>query len=265
MAKDTYYFSHDYNARNDNKIKKLISKHGFAGYGLFWAIIEELYNNDNVLSTDYNLILSDRKAKPEIVQSIVEDFELFVIDGDHFGSLSVESRLNDRNSKSKKASDSANLRWKRAKEDANALRTHEERNAIIKGKETKDIKERKGKETETPPADSYLDFISDFNSLMGTKYKTEKKSKEHFAARIKEGFTRSDFITAIQNAMQDKFQQENSFRYLTPEYITRSNKLQKWLNLNPMQIIQQPKKSKAEESIERIEKMANNLNNNLAS
>ena len=145
MAKDTYWFSHDYNARNDNKIKKLIAKHGFAGYGLFWAIIEELYNNDNVLSTDYDLILSDRKAKPEIIKSIVEDFELFVVDGDHFGSTSVEKRLNERNSKSRKASESANLRWNKAKQDANAMRTHTSRNAI-KDSIGKDIKEKKRKE-----------------------------------------------------------------------------------------------------------------------
>ena len=44
MAKETFYFSHDYNARNDIKIKKLILKHGFCGYGIFWAIIEDLYN-----------------------------------------------------------------------------------------------------------------------------------------------------------------------------------------------------------------------------
>ena len=39
--KNTFYFSHDYNARNDIKIKKLIAKHGYLGYGIFWAIIED--------------------------------------------------------------------------------------------------------------------------------------------------------------------------------------------------------------------------------
>ena len=52
MNKETFYFSHDYNSRNDVKIKKLLSKHGLLGYGIFWAIIEELYNNTNVLPLD---------------------------------------------------------------------------------------------------------------------------------------------------------------------------------------------------------------------
>ena len=59
MSKDTFYFSHDYNVRNDIKIKKLINKHGFLGYGLFWAIIEDLYNNTNVLPMDYECIAFD--------------------------------------------------------------------------------------------------------------------------------------------------------------------------------------------------------------
>lgn len=41
-GKDAYYFSHDSNARQDVKILKLRIKHGWAGYGLYWGIIEAL-------------------------------------------------------------------------------------------------------------------------------------------------------------------------------------------------------------------------------
>lgn len=47
MAKDAYYFSHDSNARNDDKILKLRSKFGYEGYGMFWAIIEVLRESSN--------------------------------------------------------------------------------------------------------------------------------------------------------------------------------------------------------------------------
>ena len=47
MKKETYYFSHDYNTRNDFKIKKMIMKLGYTAYGVYWALIEDLYNNDN--------------------------------------------------------------------------------------------------------------------------------------------------------------------------------------------------------------------------
>jgi len=137
MSKDTFYFSHDYNARNDIKIKKLIAKHNYNGYGLFWAIIEDLYNNANALPLDYECIAFDLRADIEILKSIINDFDLFVIKDGSFGSLSVERRLEQRNNKSLKARQSANKRWNNTKDDANALQTHYDSNAI---------KERKGKE-----------------------------------------------------------------------------------------------------------------------
>lgn len=42
MKKDTFYFSHDYNARNDPKILELRSEFGMEGYGIYWSIIETL-------------------------------------------------------------------------------------------------------------------------------------------------------------------------------------------------------------------------------
>jgi len=47
MAKDSFYFSHDYNARNDEKTLELRLLHGAEGYGLFWMLIETMCENDN--------------------------------------------------------------------------------------------------------------------------------------------------------------------------------------------------------------------------
>lgn len=47
MAKETFYFQHDYNARNDDKILELRSKFGAEGYGIFWMIIETMAENEN--------------------------------------------------------------------------------------------------------------------------------------------------------------------------------------------------------------------------
>ena len=133
MPKDTFYFSHDYNARNDEKIKRLIRKHGMVGYGIFWSIVEDLYNNANALRTDYDGIAYDLRSDSDIVASVVNDFDLFIFNGDFFGSNSVQERLDQRNSKSESARKSASYRW----ENANAMQTQSEGNAK---------KERKGKE-----------------------------------------------------------------------------------------------------------------------
>ena len=103
------------------------------GYGVFWAIIEDLYNNANALRTDYDGIAYDLRSDSDVVASVINDYDLFVFDGEFFGSKSVQQRLEQRNSKSESARKSASYRWK----NANALQTQSEGNAK---------KERKGNE-----------------------------------------------------------------------------------------------------------------------
>ena len=132
--KDTYYFSHDYNSRQDEKIKRLIMKHGLLGYGIFWAIVEDLYNNANALPLDFESIAFDLRTQDTgIIESIINDYDLFKNDGQFFWSESVQRRLDEREERSVKARQSANKRWN----NANAMQSHSEGNAI---------KERKGKE-----------------------------------------------------------------------------------------------------------------------
>lgn len=142
---DTYYFSHDYNARTDVKIRKLMRLHKCAGYGVYWSIVEDLYNNANVLPLDYESIAFELREDESLVRSVINDFDLFVINGDVFGSMSVKKRLDLRNKKSKKAADAANKRWDTYRKNANTMQTHSDSNAIKerKGNEIKDINKEK--------------------------------------------------------------------------------------------------------------------------
>lgn len=163
MPKDTFYFSHDYNARNDEKIKRLIRKHGMVGYGIFWSIVEDLYNNANALRTDYDGIAYDLRSDSELVASVVNDFDLFIFDGDYFGSNSVQERLDQRNDKSAKARKSASYRW----DNANALQTQSDSNAK---------KERKGKEIKGKEINISFDSFWDlYDKKVGEKEKLKKK------------------------------------------------------------------------------------------
>lgn len=168
MAKDTFYFSHDYNVRNDIKIKKLINKHGFLGYGLFWAIIEDLYNNTNVLPLDYECIAFDLRSNPDVIKSIINDFDLFVIENDIFGSLSVERRLTERNEKSLKARESVLKRWNKTKKDTNVLQTNYDSNTI---KERKVKENKENKENKIYKSFAHLSItILDFDKLVESGY-----------------------------------------------------------------------------------------------
>ena len=166
MPKDTFYFSHDYNARNDEKIKRLIRKHGMQGYGVFWSIVEDLYNNANALRMDYEGIAYDLRSDSDLVASVVNDFDLFIFNGDYFGSNSVQERLEQRNDKSAKARKSASYRW----ENANAIQTQSDSNAK---------KERKGKEIkgkEIKEINISFDIFWDlYDKKVGDKDKLKKK------------------------------------------------------------------------------------------
>lgn len=151
MTKESYYFSHDYNARTDEKIRLLIRKHGMKGYGIFWSIIEDLYNNANALHLDCEGIAFELREDINVVESIITDFNLFQISDGMFGSISVEKRLEERLIKSNKAREIAKKRWNKHKETANAMPTHSQGNAI---------KERKGKEKKEiiPTLIEFLDY-----------------------------------------------------------------------------------------------------------
>ena len=185
MSKETFYFSHDYNARSDGKIKKLIARHGFLGYGLFWAVIEDLYQNANALRLDYEVIAFDLRCDENLIKSIINDFDLFVINGDFFGSKSVQDRLDQRNKKSENARISALARWGEKEEDANALRPECDSNAIkeskVKEKKENDIKEREQKfklEVESFKDKYSIEMLTNFYAYWSEPNKTNLKMKK---------------------------------------------------------------------------------------
>jgi hypothetical protein len=181
MNKETFYFPHDYNSRTDPKIKKLLAKHGVAGYGIFWCLIEDLYNNANALPSDCDSIAYDLHTQSETIKSIIYDFDLFEINDKYFSSSSVHRRLNDRNSKSEKARESANYRWKNKYNDANALRSQCDSNAIKekKRKKRKDIRDNITTNNNTT-------IINRENNIDNKEKKEKEKEKENFVSQKSE-------------------------------------------------------------------------------
>ena len=108
---DTFYFSHDYTSRSDDKIKRLLRKHGMQGYGIFWAIVEDLYINGNKIAEDYEGIAYDLRIDAETAKSIIQDFELFEVENGLIRSNAINVRIEKRNIASKKGRESADKRW----------------------------------------------------------------------------------------------------------------------------------------------------------
>jgi len=208
MSKDTFYFSHDYNSRNDEKVKFLLRKHGFLAYGLFWAIIEDLYNNANALRTDYEGIAYDFRVDIKLIESIIKDFDLFVFDEDTFGSLSVQKRLDERDSKSVKARESASKRWT----NANAMQSQCEGNAI-KERKVKEIKESKVNKINI--IDEQFEEFWDLYDYKKSKDKTEKAWKT---------LNKEEKALALQNApLYVKSTPDKQFRKHPTTYLNNKN------------------------------------------
>jgi uncharacterized phage protein (TIGR02220 family) len=75
---------------------------------------------------------------------------------------------------------------------------------------------------------SLVDFI---NKHLNKHYRyRDKKALDQFKARLRDGYTAQDFQKAIINAMSIKRHIETNYQYITPEFVTRSTKLEMLLN-----------------------------------
>jgi len=139
--KETYYFSHDYHARHDFKMMAMQGKHGMAGLGIYWCIIEMLYEEGGHLPAECDRIAFALQAHPDMVASVINDFGLFDTGNGNITSPSVSRRIKEREKRSEKYRGIAERRWGK---NANALPTHCDRNAgkERKGKERKQITDR---------------------------------------------------------------------------------------------------------------------------
>lgn len=87
-------------------------------------------------------------------------------------------------------------------------------------------------EIEIPPnpqggiASDKIDFkklIEYINKQTGREFKVINDAvKRKFNARLKEGYSKDDILSAIKNAVRDEFHRDKNFKYLTPEYFSRS-------------------------------------------
>lgn len=149
MNKEAYYFSHDSNARQDEKIIALRMKHGWEGYGLYWAIVEKLREaSEYKLQPDYNIMSFDLRVDAKLVKSIIEDFGLFKFSEDKKFFYSGRM-IRNMKSKSEKARKAANARWNgpdKKDKDAGAMQTHSKRIANGMQNDATKVKESKEKE-----------------------------------------------------------------------------------------------------------------------
>ena len=115
--KESFYFSHDSNARNDVKILKLRRNLGLEGYGIYWCIVETLrdsqgYTLPKSCIEDISFALNVSTDK---VSSVINDYDLFIVDEDSFFSerlvRSMEQYKAFKEKKSQSGKEGMKKRW----------------------------------------------------------------------------------------------------------------------------------------------------------
>jgi uncharacterized phage protein (TIGR02220 family) len=80
-------------------------------------------------------------------------------------------------------------------------------------------------------------LLSVFNSILGKKTRiVNAKTKSQIKDRLKEGYTKEDIVNAIRNASKDPHHIEFNYKYLTLEFITRPDKLDRFVNMGDFKI-----------------------------
>jgi hypothetical protein len=186
--KDAYYFSHDSNARNDEKIIALRMKHGMEGYGIYFAILERMREEKDYFHVkDYNIIAFDLRVSNSLIKSVVENFGLFQCaeDGSRFYSKSFLERMNAKDKTKLKLSEAGksgggNPNFKKGKpnpyyqEDSGEDKDKDkpplcvEINNKKKGKESKEKKETLSieREKKKPPPEEKFEILEEVEKAM---------------------------------------------------------------------------------------------------
>lgn len=113
--KDSYYFQHDYNARNDPKLQDVLIELGVEGIGIYWCIIEQLYEQGGTLPLRYcKSIAFALHVDYKTVERLVNNYGLFANDGENMWSDSVLKRLDKRKDISDKRKQAAIARWRQS-------------------------------------------------------------------------------------------------------------------------------------------------------
>ena len=95
-SKKVQYFSHDANARNDERILLVRMKYGMKGYGIFFAIIELLREAKGyTLPNNSEAIAFTLHEQKEAIADIIKNYKLFKFDKGkkNFWSESLKTRM----------------------------------------------------------------------------------------------------------------------------------------------------------------------------
>ncbi|GAB1372805.1 hypothetical protein MASR1M45_28680 [Candidatus Kapaibacterium sp.] len=197
--KEAYYFSHDTNARNDEKILCLRADYGITGYGAFWILIEMMFENQDTQLSHKHVkgIAYSLNMEVELLTNIINsciEYGLFVSDGDNFWSESLRTRkgtyINKREKKVEAGLKSAEARRLKALENSEQTSDFAEQDSNLaqtNGNYAKALLEQNSNTSDVMLEQNFNSVPTEFNSesTKSNKLKEIKvKEKEIFNSSL---------------------------------------------------------------------------------
>jgi len=181
MAKDAYYFSHDYSARNDERILELRAHCGAEGYGVFWMLVEMLAEsggklNNNLLSGKALQFGVSKETLEKILDKCIE-LELLKCDGNTIYSERLLRHFEFRKERSESGKIGASKKW-----HSHSAAIYEPMAKNGKGKESKEKEIIENNNKPIPLADPIREFLLNLKDEVITK---EVKSQHPHDLTIK--------------------------------------------------------------------------------
>ena len=172
--KDLQYITHDMGARNDPKLLDLQMEMGGKGLGIFWCLVEMLWENDGRMPLNTKAIaFSLRWCKPTEVDKVIRQFGLFENDGQDFWSNSALERIAQKKQSIREASDrgrkAIESRWNRARSaESNSPEIHNQyggNTPVLPRNKDINIERYKESINNIPPTADFLFEIFFFRNL----------------------------------------------------------------------------------------------------
>lgn len=119
MRLTNLYFKHDFSARNHPKLKGVKRKYGIEGIGIYWCLLEILYENNGVVNEEeLENICWDEKIDFEKSKDIMKILKFNKDEENNYSFTSVDERIKQREEYCEKQRENANKRWEKTKKVA---------------------------------------------------------------------------------------------------------------------------------------------------
>lgn len=226
------YFLHDSNAFNDEKITRLYIQFGYEGLGLFYTCLEKFAQQEKPINT---LVLKHQLNIGKRLEKCWLFMEQIGLLSSNNGETFNKQLLNFSESyKIKKEKNAKRIsEWREKQDNIKNVTCNESVSNTPK------VKENKGneiiEEENNTQKNTFVDlYISEFNKVRNTKFRTLPKGSVLKLKNALKSYSHDEIIQSYKNAIKDQFHIDNGFIHLTPEFFTRIDKIEKFLNFKPV-------------------------------